>query len=239
MILAFETSGKTASVAVVKNGCVVCESSQTLGFFHSQTLMVLLSVMLKTAKIQLTDLNLVAVSNGPGSFTGLRIGVAAARGLATGLGINCVGISTLRGLAANLVGMPVVVCVLIDARNDFFYCGLFDAEFTRRLDCDEVVSFDSLALKLQALNLKFNKPIVFVGDGAKTCFLKFKNKGLNLKLSLGGEKLNLVSAASIGLCACVDQKHLKLNTNFQINYMRQSQAQRLLDEKLQNDRREK
>lgn len=232
MILAIESSGKTASVAVLKDGLPICESSQSTGFFHSQTLMVLLSNMLKTAQIKLAQLSLVAVSIGPGSFTGLRIGVSAARGLATGLGICCAGVSTLRGLAANLSGMPVFACALIDARNDFFYCGLFNMELNEQIGCDEVVSFEALKLKLQALNAK-QKPVVLVGDGAFSCHFRLKEQNLNLNLCLAGEHLNLARAASVALCAWHDVKAERLNTNFKLNYLRQSQAQRLLNEKQQ------
>lgn len=231
MVLAVESSGKTASVAVIDGKKVVCESSQTTGFFHSQTLMVLLNNMLTVAGIELNQIDLVAVANGPGSFTGVRIGVSAARGLATGLGVNCAGVSTLRGLAANLMGLPVFACALIEARNDFFYFGLFDMEKEQQqIGVDEFVAFSDLTTKLQ--NLSTKKPIVFVGDGAKVCYFKLKDMvagGLNLVCA--SSQFMVARASSIGLCAQADLENKNLNLNFNLNYLRKPQAQRILEEK--------
>ena len=235
MILAIESSGKTASVAVLNEEVVVCESAQSTGFFHSQTLMVLVQNMLTVAGIELEQLSLVAVSCGPGSFTGLRIGVSAARGLAAGLGINCAGVSTLRGLAANLHGLPVFACALIDARNDFFYCGLFNMELNQQIGSDEVVSFEALKLKLQALKTG-GKPIFLVGDGAKQCYLRLKEQESGLNLRLACEQLRSARAVGVAVCARSDLQNSCLNVNFELNYLRQSQAQRLLIEKQQKGR---
>ena len=103
-ILAFETSAKAASVALMDNGKLLGENYQNTGMTHSQTLMVMAEDLLKTAGLTVKDVDAVAVAAGPGSFTGVRIGVAAAKGLAWGRQIPCYGVSTLEAMA--LGSMP-------------------------------------------------------------------------------------------------------------------------------------
>ena len=101
-ILALESSAQTASCAICDQNMVICESSITAGLTHSQTLMVMVENMFKNANQNLSEIFAIAVSIGPGSFTGLRIGVSAAKGMAQALKCGCVGVSTLWGLAKNL-----------------------------------------------------------------------------------------------------------------------------------------
>ena len=101
-ILAFETSAKAASAALAENGKLLAESYQNTGMTHSQTLMVMAQDLLKQCGLTARDVDAVAVANGPGSFTGVRIGVAAAKGFAWGREIPCVGVSTLEAMALTL-----------------------------------------------------------------------------------------------------------------------------------------
>ena len=116
-ILALETSAKSVSVAVVENGAVLASAYQNMGLTHSVTLMPLLDSMLKNAGLTAKDMSLIAVAAGPGSFTGLRIGVSAAKGLAWALELPCCGVSTLEAMAENARAFEgTVICA------DFGHC---------------------------------------------------------------------------------------------------------------------
>ena len=110
LILAFETSAKAASVALMENGKLLGESYQNTGLTHSQTLMVMAEDVLKQCGKTAQDVQGVAVAEGPGSFTGVRIGVAAAKGFAWGRQIPCYGISTLEAMAISLGAWQGYVC---------------------------------------------------------------------------------------------------------------------------------
>ena len=127
-ILALDTSSQAAS-------CCLLEDERPVGLFymdakltHSQTILPMVEQVLKACQQKLADVDLFAVSNGPGSFTGLRIGTAAVKGMAHGLGKPCVGLSTLEGLAYNLVGHGGIVCAVMDARCNQVYTALFDLD---------------------------------------------------------------------------------------------------------------
>ncbi len=121
LILAFETSAKSASVALSMDGKLLGESYQNTGLTHSQTLMVMAQDLLKQCGYGPQDLDAVAVAAGPGSFTGVRIGVAAAKGLAWGLEKPCYGVSTLESMALGLGAYDGTVCPVMDARRSQVY----------------------------------------------------------------------------------------------------------------------
>ena len=128
-ILAFETSAKAASAAVMADGKLLAECYQNTGLTHSQTLMVMAQDLLKQLNLTAKDMDAVAVAAGPGSFTGVRIGVAAAKGFAWGREIPCVGTSTLESMALGLGAWQGYVCPVMDARGSQVY----NARFRRKL----------------------------------------------------------------------------------------------------------
>ena len=128
LILSFETSAKAASVALHDGAKLLSESDQNTGLTHSQTLMVMAEDMLKQCGYEASDVTHVAVAAGPGSFTGVRIGVAAAKGLAWGLQAPCYGVSTLEAMARNFGAYDGIVCAVMDARRNQVYNALFRVE---------------------------------------------------------------------------------------------------------------
>ena len=116
-ILSFETSAKAASVALLEDGKLLAESYQNTGMTHSQTLMVMAQDLLKQCGLGPAAVDAVAVANGPGSFTGVRIGVAAAKGFAWGGELPLVGVSTLEAMALQLGAWQGYVCPVMDARR--------------------------------------------------------------------------------------------------------------------------
>ena len=169
-ILALETSARSVSAAVTENGTALASAYQNRGLTHSVTLMPLIDGMLHAAGLSLDDIGLIAVTNGPGSFTGLRIGLAAVKGLAFPRETLCAPVSTLEALAAAHTGEGTVLCAL-DARRAQVYSAAFDlATHTRLLD-DDARAVADLAQFVE--NCK--KPLFFVGDGASLCYNKYSN----------------------------------------------------------------
>lgn len=168
LILAFETSAKAASVAILEDGKLLGESYQNTGLTHSQTIMVMAEDLLKQCGKQVSDVTAVAVANGPGSFTGIRIGVAAAKGFAWGAELPCVGTSTLASMAVGLGIWQGYVCPVMDARRSQVYNALFHVDcgnYTRIRD-DRAISLKELGEDIQTLE----EPVFLVGDGSILCY---------------------------------------------------------------------
>ena len=146
LILAFETTAKAGSVALLEDGKLLAESYQNTGLTHSQTLMVMAEDMLKQAGKTVADVTAVAVAEGPGSFTGVRIGVAAAKGFAWGGQIPCCGVSTLEAMARTLGVYEGHVCACMDARRNQVYNAVFLAEGGRleRVSEDRAIALAEL-----------------------------------------------------------------------------------------------
>ena len=168
LILVFETSAKAASVALMENGKLLGESYQNTGLTHSQTLMVMAEDMLKQCGKTPAEVEAVAVAEGPGSFTGVRIGVAAAKGFAWGGELPCFGVSTLEAMAESLGAFEGIVCPVMDARRSQVYNALFAAErgSLSRIREDRAIALADLKEELKDLG----KPIFLVGDGAALCY---------------------------------------------------------------------
>ena len=164
LILAFETSAKAASVALHDDAKLLAESYQNTGLTHSQTLMVMAEDMLKQCGYTAKDVTHVAVAAGPGSFTGVRIGVAAAKGLAWGLQVPCCGVSTLEAMAKNMGIYAGIVCAVMDARRNQVYNALFRVEngnFSRITE-DRAISLADLGAELSQMEGE----VYLVGDGS-------------------------------------------------------------------------
>ena len=164
LILAFETSAKAASAALLRDGILLGESYQNTGLTHSQTLMVMAQDLLKQCGLAVGDVTHVAVAEGPGSFTGIRIGVAAAKGLSWGGRLPLCGVSTLEAMAVGLGAYEGTVCPVMDARRSQVYNALFRAEGGKltRIAPDRAISLEDLGKELSALP----GPVFLVGDGS-------------------------------------------------------------------------
>ena len=168
LILAFETSAKAASVALLDDKKLLGESYQNTGLTHSQTLMLMAQDLLKSCGFGPKDVTHLAVAAGPGSFTGIRIGVAAAKGFAWGAELPCYGVSTLEAMAAQLGAWQGYVCSVMDARRSQVYHALFHVECGKctRIRDDRAVSLQDLGAELQNLT----EPVFLVGDGSNLCY---------------------------------------------------------------------
>lgn len=164
LTLAFETSAKAASAALMEDGHLLGESYLNTGLTHSQTLLVMAEDLLKQCGKSPADITALAVAAGPGSFTGVRIGVAAAKGFAWGRNLPCYGVSTLEAMALSLGAYEGAVCACMDARRSQVYNALFAAEKgkLRRITGDRALSLEALKKELKELP----GPIFLVGDGS-------------------------------------------------------------------------
>ena len=167
LLLCFETSAKAASVALFQDEELLGESYQHTALTHSQTLMVMAEDLLKQCRKSPEDITHVAVASGPGSFTGVRIGVAAAKGFAWGRELPCCGVSTLRAMALGLGIWDGYVCAAMDARRAQVYNAIFKAEkgILTRITPDRAISIEELRQELAQLP----DTVYLVGDGARLC----------------------------------------------------------------------
>ena len=174
LILAFETSAKAASVALMDENRLLGESYQNTGMTHSQTLLVMAEDLLKSCGKTARDVTAVAVAEGPGSFTGVRIGAAAAKGFAWGREIPCYGVSTLEAMAESLGIYQGYVCPVMDARRSQVYNALFYADegSIQRHSEDRAISLADLSSQLEYLD----GPVFLVGDGSNLAYTALKDR---------------------------------------------------------------
>lgn len=165
MILGIDSSAISAGCALVEGDKIVAEQFLNTRHTHSETLLPMISGMLKSAGVELSDVDKIAVSAGPGSFTGLRIGISTAKGLADAANKPCVAVSTLEAIAYNFVRIDGIICACMDARCKQVYNALFRSEngvITRLCD-DRAISAADLSAELSRLDGK----VILAGDGAE------------------------------------------------------------------------
>ncbi|MBO5798168.1 MAG: tRNA (adenosine(37)-N6)-threonylcarbamoyltransferase complex dimerization subunit type 1 TsaB [Clostridia bacterium] len=219
-ILALETSAGPASCALVEDGRVLASAYINTPLTHSQTLMPMVESMLQNAGLSFSQVERLAVTAGPGSFTGVRIGVAAVKGLAFANDTPCVGVSTLAAIARNMEGLGFdgIVCAAMDARCRQVYTACF--EKGERLTPDEAISLDELKNRL----ISYKKPIFLLGDGAKLCYTAFVD--YVPALYLAPEHLRYQNA--VGVAAEAAQCETVTAEALQPLYLRLPQAEREL-----------
>lgn len=227
-ILGIDSSAKSASAAVTENGKIISQFYINTGLTHSQTLMPMIDSALKCADVSLDEIGLIAVNKGPGSFTGVRIGVAATKGLADVKNIPCIGISTLESMAYNLLNNDCIACAVMDARCSQVYTALFDITDGKitRLTEDEAISIEELGKNLK----NYEKTKIFVGDGAEICYNKLINDDKGLKIA--AENIRYQNAA--GVCSAAESRDKSEYVSaFDLvpEYLRPPQAERELRKK--------
>ena len=159
-ILALETSAKSVSCAVVEDGAPLASAYQCTGLTHSRTLLPMVDAMLKNADLTIGDMDALAIAAGPGSFTGLRIGIAAVKGLAWAADKPCLGISTLEAMAENIAHLNGLVVGAMDARRAQVYNAVFEAKAgsLTRLTPDRAISLEELCAQLTGKQAAHHRP---------------------------------------------------------------------------------
>jgi tRNA threonylcarbamoyladenosine biosynthesis protein TsaB len=221
LMLALESSAKAASAAVFADDKLLGLSVQNGGLTHSRTLLPMAESLLKNMDKTVQDVELVAVAHGPGSFTGLRIGMAEAKGLCWALEIPVVGVSTLEAMAYGGPTMEgAMLCCAMDARRGQVYNALFTVEGGKpqRLTPDRAISVAELEGEL----VSYKKPWILLGDGAVLCYNSLNREALTVQLA--PEPLRVQSARGVGLAALEAQPQ-PVDSLLPV-YLRLSQAER-------------
>lgn len=227
-ILGIDSSAKSASAAITDGDKVLGCFYTNTGLTHSQTLMPMIESLLKYSNVSLDDIDLIAVNKGPGSFTGVRIGVAAAKGLADVKKIPVYGASTLESMAYNLIDTDCVACCVMDARCNQVYNALFDITGGRitRLSSDSADSIEKVTDELK----KYKKIKFFVGDGAEICYNKL-NGDSDIRIAAPSDRFQ----SAVGVCFCaMNASHDQYIDSALLvpEYLRLPQAERELNKKL-------
>lgn len=230
LILAFESSAKSASVALVKDGELLSQYSQCSALTHSRTLLPMAEDMLKNAEVKLSEVDLIAVAHGPGSFTGIRIGVSTVKGLSWAADKPCVGVSTLEAMAWHGLMAGGYVCPVMDARRQQVYNALFKIEDGKpqRITDDRPIALAQLADEVRSLDA----PVLLVGDGAALTERFFREHSVPYRIA--PENLRWQSAWGVAMAAS-DKQPGTSETLLPV-YLRLSQAERERQERLSADK---
>lgn len=232
-ILAIDSSGLVATVAILEDDQTIAEYTVNYKKTHSQTLLPMLDEIVKMTEFDLSTVDAIAVAGGPGSFTGLRIGAATAKGLGLALNKPLIHIPTVDGLAYNLYGTAGLICPIMDARRSQVYTGLY------RFENDEFqVVEQQMAISLQELVEKLNQygeKVTFLGDGVPVYKEELK-KELQVEYSFAPAHINRQSAAAVGALGMkyYEEGRIETATEHRPDYLRLSQAERERAEKNAN-----
>ncbi len=233
-ILGLDSSGLVASVAVVENDNLLAEYTVNYKKTHSQTLLPMLDEICKMIELDLESLDAIAVSAGPGSFTGLRIGSATAKGLGLALKKPLIGVPTVEGLAYNLYGISGCICPIMDARRNQVYTGIYAFENVFEKD-EMVVVEDQMAIQIEELIEKLNEknmPVTFLGDGVSVYKKKIEEK-IKVPYCFAPAHMNKQRAGAIAALGAKYFVQGKYETarEHQPDYLRVSQAEREREER--------
>jgi len=231
-ILAIESSGNVASVAIIEDDIAVAEYSTNFKLTHSQTLLPMIDEIVSRTGTDLKTIDAIAISEGPGSFTGLRIGSATGKGLALSLDIPVVNVPTLMAMAANFTEVSGVVCPIMDARRDQVYTGVYEvgSDLPTNVIEDSPMAITELIDKLNELG----RDVVFAGDGIPR-FKEEIDKLLKVNYIYSNCQSNRQRATSVGFVGMklFEQGKFINSDEHAPNYLRLSQAERELKEREQ------
>ena len=220
LMLAFESSAKPASVTLVRDGELLAQYSQYTTLTHSRTLLPMAEDLLRNCDIKIGDVDIFAVAHGPGSFTGIRIGVSTVKGLAWASGKPCMGVSTLEAMAWNGISHGGYICPVMDARRSQVYNALFEIKGGRpeRLCEDRPISLEELASEISALP----SPVLILGDGAAVTAAFLENAGIPFETAPD----NLIWQSAWGVAMAALGKTPGDADSLKPVYLRLSQAER-------------
>ncbi|SDY13611.1 tRNA (adenosine(37)-N6)-threonylcarbamoyltransferase complex dimerization subunit type 1 TsaB [Lachnobacterium bovis] len=240
-LLAIDSSGMVASVAVVDEEKVLGEYTINNKKTHSQTLLPMIDEVVKMLELDLEEIDAIAISEGPGSFTGLRIGSATAKGIGLALNKKIVEVPTVEALAWNVWPTDSLICPLMDARRQQAYTGLFQRKNkadSKNANCDIEVIQKQCVVKIEEMIDQINEigqEVIFLGDGVKT-FKDYIEQNIKVPFMFAPVSMNEQRAASV---ACLGMKLLKEGKTCSAsahkpNYLRLSQAERERQQKVRD-----
>lgn len=223
-ILAIDSSAISAGCAIVEDGGVIAESFVRVGLTHSETLLPMVANTLANAKLTADDIDCFAVSSGPGSFTGIRIGVAAVKGMAFTHDTPCIGVSTLEAIAWNCPVLDGIICTAMDARRQQVYNALFSfgPDGINRLCDDRAISIEELTEELKAER----RTVYLAGDGAALCFESMRDVLPNVRLVPENLRYQRGFGVAMAALRIVRQQGAVPPDRLIPTYLRPSQAER-------------
>lgn len=230
-ILAIDTSATAASVALCDENKLIGEFFINTKLTHSRTLMPMVENLLSNTNMQTSDITAIAVNCGPGSFTGVRIGVAAAKGLAFADDLPCIEVSTLESLAYNMQSAKGIICSVMDARCSQVYNALFKCNGVKpeRICDDRALSITELCDELKG----FNERIILVGDGAELCYNAMKELLPNVELAPTSVRFQRASSTAEIALEKFNNNELLSPAQLVPVYLRLPQAERELKKKME------
>ena len=229
-LLSIESTAKAASVALTEGGKLIAQYFQNSALTHSRTLLKMAEDMLSNLELTLNDIDAIAVAIGPGSFTGVRIGISVAKGLCWGGNKPCYGVSTLEAMAYHLVDREdVIICSVMDARRNQIYNAKFTSQGGEllRLCPDRAISVDELISEAKADGKKY----FFVGDGASLCYNAFEQSGTCCGIVIDP----LTHQTAWGVAMAAERTSPVPAEDIIPNYLRLSQAERERLERLSKE----
>ena len=234
-ILGLDSSGIVASVAVVEDDILVAEYTVNYKKTHSQTLLPMLDEIAKMTELDLNTIDAIAVAAGPGSFTGLRIGSATAKGLGLALRKPLIAVPTVEGLAYNLYDTDGLICPIMDARRRQVYTGIYRFEEHRLVTVE-----DQMAVPMEEMISKLNEyqqPVTFLGDGVPV-FVDMIAEKLKVPYSFAPAHVNKQRAAAVAALGLIYYKEGRTQTAMEHipDYLRVSQAEREREERQKKER---
>ncbi|MGN0489130.1 MAG: tRNA (adenosine(37)-N6)-threonylcarbamoyltransferase complex dimerization subunit type 1 TsaB [Ruminococcus sp.] len=229
-ILAFDSSAKSASVALIDDNKIIGSFFINANLTHSQTLVPMANQLLENTQTDLNQIDALAVSVGPGSFTGVRIGVSIVKGLSMTSDIPCIPVSTLEAMAYNYIQENCTVVAVMDARCNQVYNANFSINngVISRLCNDRALAIDDLYKEIKTINDK----IILVGDGAELCYNSYKEKSINIFLA--SEHIRYQNATSVAYAA-LNKDKISAEQLMPV-YLRLPQAQRELNKRLESQK---
>ena len=237
-ILAIECSAKQASVAITEDEKILTEFYSNVTLTHSQTLMPMLDSALAACGLGIDDIDGFAIAAGPGSFTGLRIGMSAIKGLTIGNEKPCVGVSTLYAMAHCNLAFKGIIATCMDARCNQCYCGLFlsDGEKINRLGEDMAIPMKEFCDLVNAKVEELNLPVLVMGDGSNLFYKGFANKLKNANLAPDSSRYQ--SARGVATAALQDFINSNTVSSQELLpiYLRLPQAERELKKKMEEQK---
>lgn len=231
-ILAIDSSGLVASVAVVTEGAMLAEYTVNYKKTHSQTLLPMLDEIVKMIELELSEIDAIAVAKGPGSFTGLRIGSATAKGLGLALEKPLIGVPTVDALAYNLCGTDRVICPLMDARRNQVYTGLYKFKDEKFTIIQEQTATDIHEI-IKQIN-EIGQPVIYLGDGMDV-YKEVLITETTVPYLFAPGHMNKQRAGALGTLALqyASEGRMESAAEHEPDYLRLSQAERELQEKQQ------
>lgn len=225
LLLGIDTSGKTASAALydAENEVFLAQTTLYTQKTHSQVIMPMCRELIEQAGKQISDINAIAVANGPGSYTGLRIGVAAVKAMSFALGCKCCGISTLEGLAYNNIAFRGDICSIMKARGELVYTRTYksDGYCLEPICGEDIISRDSLA-EFLAFN---GEDVLLCGDGAADFFMRYQSKSF----VIAPPAARLQNAC--GVCLAAISKEMTCAEELKVSYLQSVKAEKDLEAK--------